>query len=105
MIPYSRQYLFPKDIKQVVKVLKSDFLTQGPQVEKFEKKIAKNCNIKYVVALNSATSGLHLACLALGLEKNDYLWTVPITFIASANCGLYCGAKVDLVDIDNETLT
>ncbi len=103
MIPYSRQYLFPKDIKQVVKVLKSDFLTQGPQVEKFEKKIAKNCNIKYAVALNSATSGLHLTCLALGLKKNDYLWTVPITFIASANCGLYCGAKIDLVDIDKET--
>lgn len=103
MIPYSRQYLFPKDIKQVVKVLKSDFLTQGPQVEKFEKKIAKNCNIKYAVALNSATSGLHLTCLALGLKKNDYLWTVPITFVASANCGLYCGAKIDLVDIDKET--
>ncbi len=103
MIPYSRQHLFSEDIKKVIKVLKSNFLTQGPQVEKFEKKIAKSCNSKYVVALNSATSGLHLTCLALGLKKNDYLWTVPITFIASANCGLYCGSKIDLVDIDNKT--
>ena len=104
MLPYSRQYLFQKDIKEVVKVLKSDYLTQGPQVEKFEKKIEKSCNSKYVVALSSATAALHLTCLALGLKKNDYLWTVPITFISSANCGLYCGSKVDLIDIDKETL-
>jgi len=103
MTPYSRHYLFPKDIKEVVKVLKSDYLTQGSQINKFEKKIAKNCKSKYAVVVNSATSALHLACLALGLKKNDYLWTVPITFVASANCGLYCGAKIDLVDIDKES--
>lgn len=103
MISYSRQYLFPKDIKEVVKVLKSDHLTQGPQIIKFEKKIAKKCNSKYAVVTNSATSALHLACLVLGLKKNDYLWTVPITFVASANCGIYCGAKVDLVDINKDT--
>lgn len=103
MIPYSRQYLFPKDIKEVVKVLKSKYLTQGPQIEKFEKKLSKKTKSKYAVVANSATSALHLACLALGLKKNDYLWTVPITFIASANCGIYCGAKIDLVDINKDT--
>ncbi len=103
MIPYSRQYLFPKDIKEVVKVLKSKYLTQGPQIEKFEKKLSKKTKSKYAVVTNSATSALHLACLAFGLKKNDYLWTVPITFIASANCGVYCGAKIDLVDINKDT--
>lgn len=103
MTPYSRQYLFPKDIKEVVKVLKSKYLTQGPQIEKFEKKLSKKTKSKYAVVTNSATSALHLACLALGLKKNDYLWTVPITFIASANCGIYCGAKIDLVDINKDT--
>lgn len=103
MIPYSRQHLFPKDIKEVVKVLKSKYLTQGPQIEKFEKKLSKKTKSKYAVVANSATSALHLACLALGLKKNDYLWTVPITFIASANCGIYCGAKIDLVDINKDT--
>ena len=103
MTPYSRQYLFPKDIKEVVKVLKSKYLTQGPQIEKFEKKLSKKTKSKYAVVANSATSALHLACLALGLKKNDYLWTVPITFIASANCGIYCGAKIDLVDINKDT--
>lgn len=103
MTPYSRQYLFPKDIKEVVKVLKSKYLTQGPQIEKFEKKLSKKTKSKYAVVTNSATSALHLACLALGLKKNDYLWTVPITFIASANCGVYCGAKIDLVDINKDT--
>ena len=103
MTPYSRQYLFPKDIKEVVKVLKSKYLTQGPQIEKFEKKLSKKTKSKYAVVTNSATSALHLACIALGLKKNDYLWTVPITFIASANCGVYCGAKIDLVDINKDT--
>lgn len=103
MIPYSRQYLFPKDINEVVKVLKSNYLTQGPQVTKFEKKISKKCRSKFAVVVNSATSALHLACLALGLKKNDILWTVPITFVASANCGRYCGAKIDLVDINKDT--
>ena len=103
MIPYSRQYLFSKDIKNVNKVLKSNFLTQGKEVPKFEKKISNFCNSKYTLVVNSATSALHLTCLALGLKKNDYLWTVPITFVASSNCALYCGAKVDLVDIDKNT--
>ena len=103
MIPYSRQHLFPKDIREVTRVLKSDYLTQGPAVGKFEKKISKHCKSKYAIAVNSATSAMHLACLALGLKKNDYLWTVPITFVASANCGLFCGSKIDLVDIDEET--
>jgi UDP-4-amino-4,6-dideoxy-N-acetyl-beta-L-altrosamine transaminase len=103
MIPYNRQHLFPKDIKEVVKVLKSKYLTQGPQIEKFEKKLSKKTKSKYAVVANSATSALHLACLAIGLKKNDYLWTVPITFIASANCGIYCGAKIDLVDINKDT--
>ena len=103
MIPYSRQHIFPKDLKKVTKVLKSNYLTQGPQIGKFEKKISKKCKSKYSVVVNSATSALHLACLALGLKKDDYLWTVPITFVASANCGLYCGAKIDLVDINKDT--
>ncbi len=103
MIPYSKQYIFKKDIKNVGKVLKSKYLTQGPQIEIFEKKLKNRCGSKYAVAVNSATSALHLTCLALGLKKGKYLWTVPISFVASANCGLYCGAKVDFVDIDNQT--
>ena len=103
MIPYSRQYLFSKDIKNVYKVLKSDCLTQGKEVPKFEKKISNFCKSKYALAVNSATSALHLTCLALGLKEKDYLWTVPITFVASSNCALYCGAKIDLVDIDKNT--
>tara|TARA_B100001063_G_C16773912_1_gene563671 strand:- start:3228 stop:4388 length:1161 start_codon:yes stop_codon:yes gene_type:complete len=103
MIPYSRQYLFSKDITKVNKVLKSDYLTQGKEVPKFEKKISKYCKSKYALVVNSATSALHLTCLALGLKEKDYLWTVPITFVASANCALYCGAKIDLVDIDKDT--
>ena len=94
------------DIDAVVKVLKSDFLTQGPCVPRFEKEISRCCGAKYAVAVNSATSALHLACLSLGLGNGDWLWTSPITFVASANCGLYCGAKVDFVDInpDNSNL-
>ena len=88
MIPYSRQYLFPKDIKNVNKVLRSDYLTQGKEIPKFEKKISNFCKSKYALVVNSATSALHLTCLALGLKKKDYLWTVPITFVASSNCAL-----------------
>jgi UDP-4-amino-4,6-dideoxy-N-acetyl-beta-L-altrosamine transaminase len=86
-----------------VAVLKSDFLTQGPIVPRFEQALASYCGASYAVAANSATSALHIACLALGLGSNDWLWTTPITFVASANCGLYCGAKVDFVDIDPRT--
>jgi len=100
MIPYGRQNINQADIDAVVDVLQSDFLTQGHQVPLFEKKISKFCSAKYGVAVNSATSALHIACLALGLGEGDYLWTSPNTFLASANCGLYCGAKVDFVDID-----
>lgn len=99
-IPYGRQDITEADIDAVVTVLKSDFLTQGPMVPKFEHAVSNYCGAQYAVALNSATSALHVACLALGLGPGDWLWTSPITFVASANCGLYCGAKVDFVDID-----
>ena len=100
MIPYGRQDINQADIDSVVDVLQSDFLTQGPQVPLFEKKVSDYCGSEYGVAVNSATSALHIACLALGLGKGDYFWTSPNTFVASANCGLYCGAQVDFVDID-----
>ena len=103
MIPYGRQEVTEADIEAVVSVLKSDFLTQGPMVPAFEAAVAKEVGAKYAVAVNSATSALHLACLALGLGEGDWLWTTPITFVASANCGLYCGAQVDFVDIDERT--
>ena len=103
MIPYGRQDITQSDIDAVVEVLKSDFLTQGPAVPQFEQTIAEYCGAKRAVATNSATSALHIACLALGLSEGDWLWTTPITFVASANCGLYCGAKVDFVDIDPKT--
>jgi UDP-4-amino-4,6-dideoxy-N-acetyl-beta-L-altrosamine transaminase len=100
MIPYGKQDINQDDIDAVVNVLKSDFLTQGPQVPLFEETIADYCGVEYGVAVNSATSALHIACLALGLGEKDWLWTSPNTFVASANCGLYCGAQVDFVDID-----
>jgi len=100
MIPYGKQDINQADIDSVVEVLKSDFLTQGPQAPLFEKIVADYCGAKYGVALNSATSALHVACLALGLGEGDLLWTSPNTFVASANCGLFCGASVDFVDID-----
>jgi UDP-4-amino-4,6-dideoxy-N-acetyl-beta-L-altrosamine transaminase len=103
VIPYGRQEITPSDIDAVTQVLQSDFLTQGSSVPKFEKSITDYCGAKYGVATNSATSALHVACLALGLKEGDYLWTSPITFVASANCGLYCGAKIDFVDIDSKT--
>lgn len=100
MIPYARQDINQADIDAVVAVLRSDFLTQGPAVPAFEKAVAKYCNAQYAVAVNSATSALHIACLALGIGKGDCVWTTPITFVASGNCALYCGATVDFVDID-----
>jgi UDP-4-amino-4,6-dideoxy-N-acetyl-beta-L-altrosamine transaminase len=103
MIPYGKQDISQTDIDSVVDVLKSDFLTQGPQVPLFEKTVSDYCGAEFGVATNSATSALHIACLALGLGKGDWLWTSPNSFVASANCGLYCGAKVDFVDIDPQT--
>ena len=100
MIPYGKQDINQADIDSVVNVLKSDFLTQGPQTPLFEEAVSNYCGTEYGVAVNSATSALHIACLALGLGKGDWLWTSPNSFVASANCGLYCGAKVDFVDID-----
>ena len=95
MIPYGRQEVTQSDIDAVVDVLRSDFLTQGPAVPKFENAVAAYCGAKEAVAVNSATSALHIACLALDLGPGDWLWTSPITFVASANCALYCGAQVD----------
>ncbi|HUE91258.1 UDP-4-amino-4,6-dideoxy-N-acetyl-beta-L-altrosamine transaminase [Pseudomonas sp.] len=103
MIPYGRQEIDAVDIAAVVEVLRSDFLTQGPQVPRFEQAVATFVGGAYGVAVNSATSALHIACLALDLGPGDWLWTSPITFVASANCGLYCGARVDFVDIDPRT--
>ena len=103
IIPYGRQNISKKDIESVVEILKSDFLTQGPVVVKFEKAIADYCSSKFGVAVNSATSALHISCLSLGVSKNDIVWTSPITFVASANAAKYCGAKVDFVDIDPDT--
>jgi UDP-4-amino-4,6-dideoxy-N-acetyl-beta-L-altrosamine transaminase len=102
-IPYGRQDITQADIDSVVAVLQSDFLTQGPKVPQFEEAVASYCGIKHAFAVNSATSALHIACLALGLGPGDYLWTSPVTFVASANCALYCGAQVDFVDIDPNT--
>ncbi|ACH64847.1 UDP-4-keto-6-deoxy-N-acetylglucosamine 4-aminotransferase [Aliivibrio fischeri MJ11] len=103
MIPYGKQEITQQDIDAVVDVLKSDFLTQGPQVPVFEEALKAHTGAAYSLAVNSATSALHIACLALGLGKGDKLWTTPVTFVASANCGLYCGAEVDFVDIDLKT--
>jgi UDP-4-amino-4,6-dideoxy-N-acetyl-beta-L-altrosamine transaminase len=99
-IPYGRQDICQDDIDAVISVLRSDFLTQGPQVPAFEAAIATHTGAAYAVAVNSATSALHIACMALGVETGDVVWTVPTTFVASANCALYCGASVDFVDID-----
>lgn len=102
-IPYGRQTITDEDIEAVVAVLKSQYLTQGPEVPKFEEAIGKKVSSDYVIAVNSATSALHLACKALGLGKGDWLWTSPNTFVASANCGIYCDAKVDFIDIETKT--
>ena len=103
MIPYGRQNITQADIDAVVAVLRSDFLTQGPAVPAFEKAVVDYCGAQHAVAVNSATSALHIACLALGVGKGDIVWTTPITFVASANCALYCGATVDFVEIDPRT--
>ena len=103
MIYYGKQFIDEQDINAVIEVLKSDFLTQGPVIENFEKAVAEYCGVKYAVAVTNATSALHIACLAAGLDKGDMLWTSPITFTASANCGRYCGSDVDFVDIDDST--
>jgi len=103
MIPYGRQDITESDINEVEKVLRSDFLTQGPTVPKFEQSVINYCGATYAAAVNSATSALHIACLALDLTQGDWLWTSPNTFVASANCGRYCGANVDFVDIDPKT--
>ena len=103
MIPYSKQSISKEDARAVLKVLQSNFLTQGPLVEKFENKVNKFCGSKYSVAVNSGSSALHIACLALGVKNGDLVWTVPNTFVASANCAINCGAKIDFVDIDKDT--
>ena len=102
-IPYGRQDISQEDIDAVVEVLRSDWITQGPAIEQFEQAVANYCGAKYAVAVSSATAALHIACLAAGLGQGDILWTSPNTFVASANCGLYCGAKIDFVDIDPHT--
>jgi len=103
MIPYSRQKIFKEDIKEVVKVLNSDFLTKGKKTLEFEKNLSKKVNVKFALACNSGSSALLLACRALNLKKNDLVWTVPNTYAASANCAIECGAKVDFVDINPRT--
>lgn len=103
MIPYGRQDIQQADVDAVIAVLKSDFLTQGPVVPRFEQAVAAKVGARHALAVNSATSALHVACLALGLGEGDWLWTSPITFVASANCGRYCGARIDFVDIDPRT--
>jgi UDP-4-amino-4,6-dideoxy-N-acetyl-beta-L-altrosamine transaminase len=103
MIPYGRQEITSEDIAAVVDVLTSDHLTQGPVVPRFEQAVAQHVGAAHAVAVNSATSALHIACMALGLGPGDWLWTSPVTFVASANCGRYCGANVDFVDIDPRT--
>ena len=102
-IPYGKQNIDQNDINQVIKVLNSDFLTQGPLVEEFENQICEKISSSYAIAVNSATSALHISCMALGINENDTVWTSPNSFVASANCALYCGAKVDFVDIDLNT--
>ena len=103
VIPYARQSITTQDIDAVVEVLKSDYLTQGPVVPAFEDAVANLVGVKHAIAGNSATSMLHIACLALGVTDEDLVWTSPISFVASANCALYCGAEIDFVDIESET--
>lgn len=99
-IPYGRQDISEDDIQAVVDTLRSDFLTQGPAVPKFEGTVATYCNVQYAIAVNSATSALHIACLSLGVGPGDAVWTTPLTYVATANCALYCGAQIDFVDVD-----
>jgi len=102
-IPYGKQTITRKDIKEVIKTLKSDFITQGPKITQFETAISKKVDSKYSVSMNSATSALHLSCLALDLQKDDLVWTSTISFVASANCALFCGAKIDFLEINSNT--
>ena len=102
-IPYGKQNITPEDILAVTNVLKSSMLTQGEMVPKLEEELARTFRVSHVIAVNSATSALHLACLALGLGKGDWLWTSPVSFVASSNCGLYCGARIDFVDIEGRS--
>lgn len=102
-IPYSRQSISEEDIASVVEALRSDFLTQGPRIDRFEAAVAELTGARHAIAVSNATAALHIACLAIGLGPGDILWTVPNTFVASANCARYCGATVDFVDIDAET--
>ena len=103
IIPYGRQEVTDDDVKAVIKVLKSDFLTQGPIVPKFEDAVSNYCGAKFAIAVNSATSALHISLLSLEVGSGDIVWTSPNTFVASANAALYCGAKIDFVDIDPDT--
>jgi dTDP-4-amino-4,6-dideoxygalactose transaminase len=102
-IPYGRQDISQEDIDAVTEVLQSDWLTQGPNIDKFEEAVSAYCGTKYAVAVCNATAALHIACLALDIGAGDWLWTTPNTFVASANCALYSGARVDFVDIDPKT--
>ena len=102
MIPYARPLIPVKDLKKINILLKKKFLTQGPLVKKFEDKIKNYCNARYAVSVNSASSGLHIACIAIGIKKNDIVWTSPNTFAATANAVMHCGGKIDFVDIDKE---
>ena len=102
-IPYGKQDISERDVKAVIETLRSNFLTQGPKVPLFEQRVSDYCGANYGVAVNSATSALHIACLALGLNQKDWLWTSPNSYVSSANCGLYCGANIDFVDIDPKT--
>ena len=103
MIPYGKQDITKRDIEEVVKILQSDFLTQGPTINSFEEVLCGYTGAKFSTTVNSCTSALHIACLALDLGPGDILWTSPITFVASATCAIYCGASVDFVDIDPDT--
>jgi UDP-4-amino-4,6-dideoxy-N-acetyl-beta-L-altrosamine transaminase len=103
MIPYAKQNITEDDIEAAVDVLKSDWLTQGPSVQKFEQRVSDYVGAKYSTAVNSATSALHISCLALGVQKGDWVWTSPNTFVASANCAIYCGANIDFIDINLKT--
>lgn len=103
MIPYGKQDICQADIDSVIAVLKSDFLTQGPVIEQFEQGIANYCQVDYAIAASNATACLHLSCLALDVGKNDIVWTSPISFVASSNCALYCGAKIGFVDVESDT--
>src|SRR5258707_15633230 len=102
-IPYGRQSISEEDIHAVVETLRSDFLTQGPAVPAFEAAVKAHCGASHAVAMNSAASALRLACLALGVSPGDVVWAPPVTFVASANCALYCGADIDFVDIEAST--